>query len=493
MTPNLKEYLRSLFFRPGRALTDQVVRGGAWMSLLRVTDKSLHIARLTILARLLSPSDFGILGIALLSLTAIKQLSNLGINSALVQREEANVDPFLNTAWLLKGIRGIGIFALLYVTAPTIALTFAEPRATAVLRVLGLGAIIQGLVNPSVVYFRKNLDFRKQYSFQVSGTVVDLIVAVSAALILQNVWALVFGSLAGRLTRFLASYLLSDYRPRIQFDRELALDVLNFGKWVWASGIVIFLATNGDDAFVGWYLTAAALGLYQMAFRLANAPATEVTHVIASVVFPAYSKIQNDREAIRSAFVKTFRVTAAIAIPMAGGIILVAPAFTVTVLGDQWAPMILAMQITALAGFIRAIVATGGALFKGVGEPDWDFRMNVVRASIIFATIYPLTDAYGISGAAASITLGIAGALPVWYYKTREITGSSHVEYLSSLLIPALGTALMAIPVRFVLAPTGLRLSLAIVLGMSIYAVYMIVVSKLVANNPLDDVRSLAS
>lgn len=484
----LLTWLRS----PGENLSQRVLHGGIWVTFLNFSERGIQILYWIILARLLAPSDFGLMGIALLAIGATEQLANLGIDSALIQREDDDIDSYLNTAWTMKITRGIGLFLLFLLVAPAAATFFDEARATPVLRVLGIGLLLSGFVNPSIVYFRKDLEFQKQFVYRMSGTVADFVVAVGAALIFQSVWALVAGALSKRFVKMVSSYLLSGYRPRIEFDRDYATEILDYGKWIWASTLVVFLALSGDDAFVGWYLTAASLGFYQMAFRLSNAPATEITHVISRVMFPAYSKLQNDQEALQSAFLKTIRVTFLIVIPMSAGIVLVAPEFTRIVLGEKWVPIIPVIQVMGVAGLFRAITATGGVLFQGYGVPEWDFRMNALRVGAIALTIWPLTDMWGITGAAVSITIGLGLTFFPWAYKTADITGLSIAEYGRTVLIPVAGTAVMVGAVVVVLGPSIWRLGGAIFVGALVYFGSTFLLYQYQSDNPINDVIALA-
>jgi O-antigen/teichoic acid export membrane protein len=476
---------------PSDDLGERVLHGGIWVTLLNISDRFFGILQILILAQLLAPSDFGLLGIALLTMGVLKRLGSLGINPALVQREENDINPYLDTIWLIKIARGTGLFVLLFFGAPLVASFFGEPRVEPILEVLSIGVFLNELVNPAIVYFEKDLQFHKQFVYKMSGRMMNFIIAVGSALILQNVWALVYGALAGRATRVVISYLLLEYRPSIEFNRNLASDVLGFGKWIWATGLVTLVATTGDDVFVGWYLTAASLGFYQMAFRLSNAPATEVTHVISGVTFPAYSKLSHDQKALRNAFDKTIRITFVIVIPMAFGIFLVAPAFTSVALGSQWLPIVPAMQIMAIAGCLRAIAATGGSLFKGAGVPEWDFRMNVLRAATIALTIYPLTDVWGVSGAAMSITIGIATTLPVWLYKSAEITNLSLRSYGKALLIPTIAAVSMSGPVLYLIQPTLWGLVKSIVAGVLIYVGVIVLLFRYQDAGPIVDILTL--
>ncbi len=492
MTPDALNRLLGWLRTPGDDLSQRILHGGVWMTALNVSDRLLGILRLIVLARLLAPSDFGLMGIALLAMQVTRRMADLGIDSALVQRAEENVDSYLDTAWVMKIVRGLGLFVVLFVSAPLLASFFGEPRAAGVLRVLGVGLVVEALVNPSIIYFRKDLQFHKQFLYQISGTATNFTVAVVIAFVFESVWALVFGLLAGQATQVVVSYVLSDYRPSIGFDRTRATDVFEFGKWIWATGIVVFAATSGDDAFVGWYFAASALGFYQLAFKLSNAPATEVTHVISRVMFPAYSKLQDDEEALREAFLDTIRVTFVLSFPVAVGILLVAPEFTRVVLGEKWLPMVPAMQVMAISGLLRSVQATGGAMFQGYGVPHWDFRMNLVRALAIAVTIWPLTDMWGITGTAWSITVGIGVTLPIWLYKTADITGLSVGRYARSLLVPLLGATVMSGPVLLILEASLWWLAAAILGGALTYVATTYVAYEYVGENPLRELAATA-
>ncbi|GAI54637.1 unnamed protein product, partial [marine sediment metagenome] len=196
-----------------------------------------------------------------------------------------------------------------------------------------------GFVNIGVLYFQKELEFNKQFIYRASGTLADFVVAVAAVLILKSVWALVFGLLAGNFVRLIVSYLVHPYRPHFKLDLAKTKELFGFGKWILGSSILVFLITQGDDIFVGKLLGITFLGFYQMAYRISNAPATEITHVISQVTFPAYSKLQDNLPGLREGYLKTLQLTAFISIPLAGGIFILAPEFTTIFLGDKWMPM----------------------------------------------------------------------------------------------------------------------------------------------------------
>lgn len=479
----MKRYLRLIkkLLTPKGSVFGQAVTSGVWGMIINVSDRLLRIVMLIALTHLLPPEEFGLMGIALVTLAAMKTLSKLGINKALIQQEESNVDDYLDTTWTMQVGRGLFLALVAFLLAPYIAAFFGEPRVTDLVRVIGLGPLIEGLRNPGVVYFQKNLDFHKRFVYKMTGAVANLTFAVGFALVVQNVWALVVGLLADRTIKLIVSYAIQDYRPRPGYDPEVAREILNFGKWIMGSSVVFFITLQGDDAFVGWLLGAGALGLYQMAYRLSNAPATEITQVISSVAFPAYSKVQNDDRKLREGYFKTLQLTALMTIPTTVGIIVVTPLFVRTFLGEEWVPMVLAMQILAAHGGLRALAGTFGPLFEAIGRPDYNTKVGVVSAVGLTIVIYPLTSRFGIEGTAVAILL-MSMFFPIPLYLTLRSIDGSLSRFLRAVSYPAFGSAVMGLGVYLLgqlqLGYPIIKFVLLVASGAVIYAAVMILVDR---------------
>jgi len=219
--------------------------------------------------------------------------------------------------------------------------------------------------------------------------------------------------------------------------------------WMLGSSIVVFLAIHGDDAFVGKALGVSALGFYQMAFRFANLPGSEIG-VLSRVAFPAYSKLQDNIPKLRGAYLKMLRFVTFLAIPLAGGIFALGPQFTQIFLGDKWMPMVPALRILAISAVVRVIVGTGGALFNARGRPDVDFKMNLARVITLAVTIYPLTMVWEISGTSLAVLLAVCACIPIWIIGSTREAKIRVRDYRIILSFPLFGTIIMSI-VIFVL------------------------------------------
>jgi len=271
----------------------------------------------------------------------------------------------------------------------------------------------------------------------------DFGVDIPAALILHNAWALIFGLLAGNLVRMIASYFVHPYRPRFKLERAKARELYTFGKWILGSSILVFLVTQGDDILVGKLLGTTMLGFYQMAYRISNMPATEITHVISQVTFPAYSKLQDNIPKLREAYLKTLQLTALLSFPIAGLIFILAPDFTKIFLGEQWMPIVPAMQVLALWGLSRSIAATTGPLFNGIGKPRINTWLQLAKLILIAIFIYPLTMLWDITGTALAVAAAALCIDPVCVYLVAKILQCKAWDTVKTILLPAISTVIM--------------------------------------------------
>ena len=423
-------------------LSQRVARGGVWIFLLKLGRKIFGILRLIIIGRILHPSDFGLMGIALLTLAAIQTISQTGYQSALVQRKES-LEGYLDTVWTVLILRGFLLFVSVYVIAPWIGVFFANEKVIPIIRFLGFSVFLQSFGNIGLVYFTRKLTFHKIFIYHFIGTFVNFVVAVSTAILLKNVWALVLGLFAEKIVSLVLSYSLHPYRPHLHLNVKKARELFHFGKWVLGAKTLIFLGEHLDDLLVGRMINATALGFYQMGYRISNMLETEITQVVSSVTFPGYALLQDHQEKLNKAYFKVLKLVTTLSIPMAVGIYILASEFTLVFLGEKWLLMVPAMQFLAIAGFIKSLTATGSPLFIGTGYPRYDFYMQLVRGIFIMIVIYPFIQLQGIRGASLAVVISVAGMLIVWLPMSRKMTGARYGQYLHSFGPPFISAGLM--------------------------------------------------
>jgi lipopolysaccharide exporter len=478
------------------SLTQRVAKGGMWIFTLRVLENGLRILKLIIVARFLAPHDFGLFGIALLAMSALETFSQTGFQTALVQKK-GDIAPYLDTTWTVSIIRGACLFFILFISAPSIALFFKTPEASLIIRVVGATLCVGSFVNSGIVYFQKELEFNKQFLYRLATTLADFIVVAVAAVVWKNVWALVFGLLAGSLAGLVASYMIHPYRPRFRLDVSKTRELFGYGKWVFGSAVLIFLITQGDDVFVGKVLGATMLGFYQMAYRISNMPATEITHVISQVTFPAYAKIQDDVLRLREAYLKVLQLTAFLSFPIAGLIFVLAPDFTRIFLGERWMPMVPAMQVLVVWGFIRSIGATTGPVFFSMGKPEITTKLQLILLILLSIFIYPFSIKWGIFG--TSLAVLSATLIPnfVAFFLMIKMTACGVFNFFKMIVFPLISTGfgilvINLLNVYWTNVNTG-RLLLSVILSLIVYVCLIYISDKFFEYRFFNNVKSMYS
>jgi O-antigen/teichoic acid export membrane protein len=420
------------------SLFDKSISGSFWMLGARAGDRIFQLIRLVILARLLSPDDFGIMGILTLSLMILDTFSKFGLDSALIQTKK-KIHAYLDTFWTFTIGRNIVLFVIFFLASDWTAAFFEVPDAAWAFKIIAFSFIIQALTNPGIVYFRKELHFKKEFAYLLSGTIVDFAVAIIAAIIFQNFWALILGYLAGSIVRLIASYLLHPYRPKLSFNQKRFMELFGFGKWIFIMATLVFLITSGDDLLVGKLLGVTMLGFYQMAYKLSNLPATEITNVISQVTFPAYSKMQDAKKTLQKAYLKTMQLTSFLSVPLSVLLFVLAFDSVLFFLGEKWLPIVPAMQILVLFGLNRSLAAGSGSVFLGTNNPKILTKLSLQQFILMAIFIIPATLWYGIIGTAIVMTgISLLYLFVILYY-TIKILKENWKKLWKAIEIPIIG------------------------------------------------------
>jgi len=449
---------------------------------MRISNRLIGLIRTVVLARLLMPEDFGLVGLALVAVATLEILTQPGLQTALIQKREA--EGFLDSAWTVQAIRGVVLFGLLILSAPVVAALLDSQTLTPVLQVISLYVLIGGFGNIGILFFQKELELRKQFLYEFFSSLVDFAVSVFLAFILRDFWALVWGGLSGHLTRLGLSYLLHPYRPRFRIAPCEVRELFAYGRWVFGSGILLFLIGQGDSLVVGKWLGVAALGFYQMASLIAYLPATEIANALYQVSLPLYAQMQEDRERARRVYLGILQVSLVLATPLAVLIALLAPDVARVVFGPAWIPMAGAMQILSLAALVRIIPALTRPLLQGLGTPRTDAVVTLAGFAALAASILPLSLRFGIEGAAAAVLISAMVRAFGFGWAARREAGVPIRCLLRLLPAPtagslALASSLLAIRNLAETMPGPLFLGLSALAGSVAYGATVLVVDRL--------------
>jgi O-antigen/teichoic acid export membrane protein len=462
--------------RTDGGLLQRVLRSGVWVGLQNAGQSILQTLRSIILARLLTPEIFGLMGLCQVAIRGLDLFTETGIAPALIQRQH-RVEEAKDTAYTLQILRGLLLAVLALPLAPLAAMYYGRPQLQNVILALSAVFIISGFSNINTVLLQKKLDFRRLAFLELTVAFASTVAVCVLAWILRSVWALVIGQILTSLLRVLLTYVIVPGRPTMRFDRQIARELFGYGRFITGLTIVLFITSEIDNMVVGKVIGIPQLGLYTMAFTLANLPATHIAKIASNVIFPAYSSIQNDLARIRLAYMTVLRVVSAISIPAAAGLATLAPEILRIVYGERWIGAAGALRILALFGAARAIGMLGGYLYNAIGKPNISFYMSATKLAVILAIIYPMTARYGLEGAAAAVAIPqvIGDAIGLLFVRGQIglplSTMTLVIGRVVACCVVMMGVLLGA---AHVLAPVGpLDLALIILAGMVVYAALM--------------------
>ncbi|HWC03756.1 MAG TPA: lipopolysaccharide biosynthesis protein [Methylomirabilota bacterium] len=462
------------------SLSRRAIHGALWVVARNLTGQFLGLVRVLVLARLLTPHDFGLFAVGFTLLALYGGFSGVGTQLTLIRRQDRAPEMF-DTAWTLGLIRGGLGAAIQLALAPVMAAFYATPDALGIIRALALMPILRALDNIAVVEFRGDLVFRPQYVIASAGALAEVAVSVPLAIVLRSAWALVGGVLAAQVVRVLLSYLLHPYRPRFRLDRAQVRELAGYGRWILGTRVLTKLLNGGLPAVVGRVLGIEAVGLFGVASRWASLPASQVTVILTPVSVVAYAKLDPSPERLRSAYVRTLRLVALVATPLAACIVVYGVDLVEVVLGTQWRVAGSMVQVMGLYGFVRAVGNTTDPLFSGTGRPWVRTRVQAVELGLVAALFGALVAWGGIMGLAWTVTLAAVGAEGVAFVSAIRLLRLSAQELFDALAWPA-GVCLLVAALRLGLPPslnTPVPLAGALALSASAYGVAMLLLDRL--------------
>ena len=426
-------------------ITTKSFQSAIWMFFSLFCVRVTRFISFIILARILEPKDFGILAIATMTIGVLEVITSLGFEVALIQKK-GDVYSYLDTAWVTNIVRGLIISLILFIFAPLIALFFKIPAARDVVRIVGFTAFMNGFTNIGTLFFFKELDLKKKFYMEFSGVLSYAVISIFLSFLLRNVWALVGGYISLVIVNIIFSYILSPYRPHLYWNYYKAKEMLEFGKWILGLNIGRYISSLIDEGFVGKIIDATSLGFYNKAKMIANLPLSLTYNVVSKVAFPMYSKIQDSTEDISRKFCKILDTIFSFSLPFAAVVLLLGDELIEFILGRKWLPMCVPLKALLLVMIIQTVLETCYPLFKGLGRPDIEFKVNVLQLVITTALLYPLTKSFNMLGTAIASLSGSIFVLPICLNQLLKTTNLNlkFNDIIRSFICPTVGIVIIS-------------------------------------------------
>jgi PST family polysaccharide transporter len=433
---------------PVQSMTHRTLSGLFWSFLAAGANVIALLLVLIVLARLLTPADFGVVAAALTVIGFSAIFSQLGIGPAVVQRPELTT-AHLRSAFTLSCGLGLLLGALTWVTAPLVADVFRLEELTQVLRVLSWVFPIQGLAVVAESLLMRELRFRCIAVLEIIAVTLGYgAVGIVMALIGCGVWSLVGAHLAQTVLRSALVMLVRPHPALPLLERRACADLLHFGGGFTAGRISNYLAGQGEHVVIGYCLGAVALGVYGRAYQLMAGPAVLFGNVLDRVLFPAMVQVQDQPKRLAYAFRRGNSLIALVILPLSAAMVVLAPEIVEVLLGAEWTAVTLPLQILAVGMLFRTGCKISDSLVRATGKVyQRSWRQAVYAISVIVAAI--LGQPWGVDGVAVGVLITL---------------------FLNFLLMAELALAISQMSWRNFAAAHGAGLGLATLVGVIVYA-----------------------
>lgn len=449
----------------------EMARGSAVMIAMRWSMRLIGLVSTMILARLLTPQDFGVVAMATVFVGFIELFSLLSFDLALIRIPEPSKAHY-DTTWTLQALLGFGLSLLILGLAPLSAWYFEEPRLDLVVRVLSVNSLLQGLTNVGLVDFRREFRFRRDLQFNVYARLLTFVATMVAVLVQRNFWALVTGFVAGNVARLALSYIMHPYRPRL--DLTHTREILSFSAWMLLFNVGNYLRSRLDTVVVGRITAAGEVGTYHVASELSAMPTNEVLVPTGRALFPAYSQLARDPVALRRTFRTVLAFFFTVVMAVCVGMMVVAPNLVRVVLGAQWVNAGPLVSILTFSGGFNGITHVIGTFHAANGRERFTAALtwlNVVMlgpALIFGVKIGGVPGIAALRGVVSAAVLVVALATVVWAgpLSSRDVFALSWRPTLSSaFMFASLATADLHLP------SPGAELAAQVLLGASCFTI----------------------
>ncbi|KAA5546289.1 MOP flippase family protein [Roseiconus nitratireducens] len=408
-----------------------------WSAFSKYGAQGMQFVISMVMARLLAPEYFGLLGMATVITGFVKIFRDLGFNSAIVQRKKISDDLLSTLFWVNLGVC-IFVGLVVLAIAPLAAWMYDDPRVTPIIAVLSITFLFAGFTMIPAALLQRQMEFKKLALREIGGVTAAGGTAIPLAYFGWGVWALVAATLASSAVQMILINLAVPFRPAMVIDRAGLRECLRFGLNLTGFNIFNYFARNADNLIIGVFLGPVALGYYSLAYKLMLVPRDSVSSVVTRVLFPKLSKLQDNNVRLAEVCLRTSGAIALVTFPMMIGLTVLADPFVRVAIGEKWLLAIPLIQILAPVGMLESASAPINQIYVAKGRTDLLFRMGILRGVIRVAS-FLVGVHWGVLGVAASYAMAV---LPLYFLNlavishiSPEITISASLRVLKNPLI----------------------------------------------------------
>lgn len=425
------------------SLKQKTVSGLLWSFIDQLANLGITFIAGIILARLLSPEEFGLIGMITVFIAVSESFIISGFSSALIRKKDCS-DTDYSTVFYFNLIVGILFFIILFISAPAIASFFNKLQLIAILRVLGLVLIIDSLALVQRTILAKRVDFKLQARISIISSVLSGAIAIYMAISGYGVWSLVSQRLSKQGINSLLLWMWNRWRPLFIFSKESFKELFGFGSKLLASGLIDTLYRNIYYLIIGKFFSAMELGYYSRADEFNRIPSQNLNGIIGRVSYPVLASIQDDKPRLKSNYQKLIRSTMLITFVLMLGMAAIAEPMIITLIGEKWRPSIIYLQMLCFVGMMYPLHALNLNMLQVSGRSDLFLKLEVIKKILAVPTIV-IGVFWGIKIMIAGMMVNTLIAYYLNSYWSGRFIGYSFREQVKDILpsfFLALGMAL---------------------------------------------------
>lgn len=423
-----------------------VVEGSAITGMVTILMRVINFVAALYLLRILDPNDFGVVALAMLLVSAVNLFSDLGMGPALIHsRHDRKTAAF--QAFVTSFIFSSCLSLLIYFNAQLLADLLRAPQVLPIVEVMSLYIVIGTLSTIPFCMLRKDMLFKRvgQITFwsEITITMVQLLLAFLGF----GLWSLVIGRIAGVVVRAIAAWSLCpgwDWITPGRWDWKVHGDLLGFGVQATGSSALSYCYSNFDDWIIGRVLGTTALGYYSKAYDFTHTTTNRISrNIIATVFFPAFAKIRDDKLRLIGAYIKSVNFLLIVMAPLAFGTMTLATDFVRILFGDKWLPMVPVMQVYAFVILTRPVSTNSASLFQALGKPSYNFRAGLLVLFLVVSLSLCFVSG-GIIGVAIAVAVAHYSGMVFNVYQANQLLPGTLQQSLRLMPLTFMSGALMA-------------------------------------------------
>lgn len=452
------------------------IKGALWTISGRWLVRILGLVNTVVLARILMPSDYGVVAMAMLLVGLIQAMSDMGVAVALLRKKEIDEDE-IHSAWTLRCMQGLIITFVVVAVAPFAADYFNERRVLFVLLVLAGCIALEGFGSLGPILAQRQFNFALDFRVQLTAKILSVLAAWIAAIVMADYRALVVGVVTGYILKFALGYAMHSYRP--VWTTSKIRDIWGVTRWLMLSSMALFLLRRSDELIAAKVGSTSSFGAYHVGSDLGRSPVEEIGPPLMRAFLPVLASFQSDRERVNNVVIKTLSATSTLTVPMAVGMWSLSMLFVDVFLGAQWHEAAPILGLYALVSLVQFIANPLSALLVLHGYTRTQSTAAWLELSAFVGAALVLLPWLHLIGLVWARLIATSLNLTVMLFFARTMAGLRVPLVLNALWRPVVGALLMALTLKIspALEPTlgWLELVMKIMLGVVVFTVWSLV------------------